>query len=81
MLRYENLFFEQVYLHLGISGRVVKDMDTIFLSAFWSKLRENMEMKLKRSTTFHPQKNGQKKAVNRILANFLMGYNKKHSKT
>jgi hypothetical protein len=49
-----NLFFEQVWVHLGIPRSIMLDRDTIFLSAFWTTLWEKMDTKLKRSTTFHP---------------------------
>jgi len=49
-----NLFFGQVWVHFGIPRSIILDRDIIFLSAFWTTLRENMDTKLKISTTFHP---------------------------
>ena len=48
-----NMFFEQVWVHFGVPRSIISDRDTIFLSAFWTTLWENMDMKLKRSTSFH----------------------------
>jgi hypothetical protein len=54
----ENLFFEQVWMHFGIPRSIISDRDTIFTNAFWTKLWENMDTKLNRYTTFHPQTDG-----------------------
>jgi hypothetical protein len=53
----ENMFFEQVWVHFGILKIIISDMDTGFVSAFWTTLWENMDRNLKRYTTFHPQTN------------------------
>jgi hypothetical protein len=39
-----------------------------------------MDTKLKRSTVFHPQNDGQAKVVNRTVVIFLRGYCNKHPK-
>lgn len=40
-----------------------------------------MDTRLKKSTTFHPQKNEQTKVVNKTLVQFLSGYNQQHPRT
>jgi hypothetical protein len=39
-----------------------------------------MDNKLKKSTTFHPQIDGQTKVVNRIVVDIICGYCNKHPK-
>ena len=76
-----NMFFEHVWVHFGISRSIISYKDTRFLSAFWTTLWENMGTKLKRSTTFNSQTNGQTKVVNRTLVQLLRGYNQNHTNT
>jgi hypothetical protein len=76
-----NMFFGQVWVHFGIARSIISYMGTIFLSTFWTILWEKMDTKLKRYKTFHPQKDGKIKVVNRILVQPLRGYNHKHPKT
>jgi hypothetical protein len=74
-------FFEHVQVHFGIPRSIISNMDTRFLSAFWTTLWVKMDTRLNRSTTFHPQIDGHKKVVNKTLAQLLRGYNQKHQKT
>ena len=62
-----NLFFGQVWVHFGIPRSIISDKDTRFLNAFRTTLWEKMDMKLKRSTTFHTQTYGQTEVVNMTL--------------
>ena len=61
------LFFEHVWVHFGLPTSIVSDRDTRFVGKFWSSLWELMDTKLKKSTTFHPQTDGQTEVVNRTV--------------
>lgn len=61
------LFFEHVWVHFGLPTSIISDRDTRFVGKFWSSLWEMMDTKLKKSTFFHPQTDGQTKVVNRIV--------------
>jgi hypothetical protein len=50
----ENMFFEQVWVCFGIPRSIISYRDTIFLNTFWTTSWDNIDTKLKRSTTFHP---------------------------
>ena len=67
-------------MHFGIPRIIISDRERRFLNAFWTTLWEKMDTKLKRSTTFHPQIDGQTKVVNKTLVQLLRGYNQKHLK-
>jgi hypothetical protein len=48
-----NILFEHVWVHFGIPRRIILEMDSIFISSFLYFIWDNMDMKLKRYTTFH----------------------------
>jgi len=50
-----HLFFSHIWVHFGLPTSIVSDRDSRFLGTFWTCLWENMDMRLKRSTSFHPQ--------------------------
>jgi hypothetical protein len=75
------LFFSHVWVHFIFPTSIISDRDNRFLGRFWTTLWERMDTKLKYSTSFHPQTDGQTEVVNRTLVQLLRGYNNKHPKT
>ena len=61
---------EIVRLH-GVPVSIVSDRDPRFTSQFWSKFQEALETKLKFSTTFHPQTDGQSERTIQTLEDML----------
>ena len=65
------VFIERVVCKHAIPKSIITNGDEIFLSNFQKELFTAMGTVLKRSTTFHPQIDGQMKRVNRCLETFL----------
>ena len=59
-----------VRLH-GAPATIVSDRDPRFTSRFWPSLQNAMGTKLKFSTTFHPQTDGQSERTIQILEDML----------
>jgi hypothetical protein len=57
-----------------IPHTIVSDRDTQFTSKFWSTLFEKFNTKLKYSTAYHPQTDGQTERTNRTLEEILRSY-------
>ena len=66
----KNYFNVIVRLH-GIPKTIVSNRDVKFISYFWKTLGYLMGAKLKFSTAFHPQTDGQTEVVNRTMGNLL----------
>jgi transposase InsO family protein len=61
------VFFEEiVHLH-GLSESIVSDRDPVFTSKFWTEFFKLSGVKLQLTSAFHPQSDGQSKAVNKVI--------------
>ena len=70
-----------MWVHFGIPNFIISDQDNKFLNTFFSNLWSMLNIKLIKSTTFHPQTDGQIEVVNRIIIHILRMYNSKNPST
>lgn len=61
---------EVVLLH-GISRSIATDRDPIFCRAFWKELFKASGRKLRMSSAYHPESDGQTEVMNRFLEAYL----------
>ncbi|WRX28973.1 Integrase [Theobroma cacao] len=65
------LYIDEIVRLHGVPVSIVSDQDPRFTSRFWSKFQEALETKLKFSTTFHPQTDGQSERTIQTMEDML----------
>jgi hypothetical protein len=65
------LFFDNVFHYHGFFKDIIFDSGPQFTSKFWKQLFELLGVKVKLSSTFHPQTYRQMKQVNQVLEQYL----------
>jgi hypothetical protein len=75
------IFFKRVWVHFGIPQTIISNCDNRFLNTFWSSLWSLLDTKLTKSTTFHPQTDGQTEVINQMIVHIMCMYNSKHPYT
>jgi IS30 family transposase len=68
---YAELYMDQIVRLHGITKTIICDRGTQFEACFWEKLHECLGIKLIRSSSYHPQTDGQTERVNQILEDML----------
>jgi hypothetical protein len=64
-------FAKEIWRLHGLSSEILSDRDSQFTSRFWNELMSNLGVKLKLSTAFRPQTDGQTEIINQILEQYL----------
>ena len=61
------MFLANVWRLHGLQSDIVSDRDLVFTSTFWSELMKRLDVRLRKSTAFRPQTDGQTEHVNQSL--------------
>ena len=67
-------FLRTVVANHGLPEEIISDRDKLFTSKFWRSLMDMMGIKMKMSTAFHPQTDGQTERTNQTLEQYLRCY-------
>lgn len=65
------LFFKEWYCNNGLPLDIVSDRDKLFVSKFWKALTKLTGVKLKMSSSYHPETDGSSERSNRTLIQAL----------
>jgi hypothetical protein len=69
--KYAEMYIDRIVCLHGLPRTIVSDRGAQFVAKFWEQLHESMGTKLIRSSSYHPQTDGQTKRVNQILEDML----------
>jgi hypothetical protein len=69
--KYAEVYLDQIIRLHGVPKTIISDRGAQFITRFWEQLQSSLRTKLIRSSTCHPQTDGQTERVNQILEDML----------
>jgi len=63
-----------VYRNNGLPKDVVCDRDPVFFSNFWKALTDILKVKIRASSAYHPQTDGQTEIMNKKVEEMLRNF-------
>jgi hypothetical protein len=74
------IFFNEWYCENGLPLEIISDRDKLFTSKFWTALHALTGVKLKLSTSFHPQTDGASERTNKTVIQSLRYHVRRNQK-
>jgi hypothetical protein len=68
------LFLKEVWRLHGLPSSIISDRDSRFTAKEWDSLMEHLDVKLKMSTAFHPETDGQTERLNQVIEAYLRAF-------
>ena len=72
--KYAEIYLDQIVHLYGVPKTIISDRGAQFIARFWEQLQESLGTKLIRSSTYHPQTDGQTERINQILEDMLRAF-------
>jgi len=69
--KYAEIYIDHIVSLHGVPKTNISNRGTQFVAMFWEQLQQALGSKLIRSSTYHPQTDGQTERVNQILEDML----------
>jgi hypothetical protein len=69
--RLAELYISRIVCLHGVPKKIISDRGSQFTSRFWEQLHDSLDTKLRFSTAYHPQTDGQTERTNQVLENML----------
>jgi len=74
------IFFDNWYCENGLPSNIVCDRDKLFVSQFWKALTKLTGVKLKMSTSYHPETDGSSERSNKTINQMLRYHVRRNQK-
>jgi hypothetical protein len=68
------LYISRIVCLHGVPKKIISDRGSQFTSRFWEQLHDSLDTKLRFSTAYHPQTDGQTERTNQVLEDMLRAY-------
>jgi hypothetical protein len=69
--RLAELYISRIVCLHGVPKKIISDRGSQFTSWFWEQLHDSLDTKLRFSTAYHPQTDGQTERTNQVLEDML----------
>ncbi|WVZ63320.1 hypothetical protein U9M48_012961 [Paspalum notatum var. saurae] len=69
--RLAELYISRIVCLHGVPKKIISDRGSQFTSRFWEQLHDSLDTKLRFSTAYHPQTDGQTERTNQVLEDML----------